>query len=193
MQQEELARSLGISREPIRSAILQLASDDLVVVHPHRGAAVSALSVERIREIYELRTLLESYALRQGMSEMAPERLARLGRIASKLDRAKRSPSSVRLRTEFYEVLYDRDRHPVLVDLIDRLRSDVGRYWMRRRVISEQEHGHRPLLEYATSGQVQPALEWLTSHFQQVADELVSVIASETSFPRTPGPGKSSV
>jgi DNA-binding GntR family transcriptional regulator len=180
LHQEELARSLGISREPIRSAILQLASDGLVVVHPHRGATVSALSVHRIREIYDLRILLESYAIRLGIPGMTPERLARLERIAARLDRAKRSPASVRLRTEFYDVLYDRERHPVLVDLIDRLRSDVGRYWMSRRLVSEQEHGHRPLLEYARSAQVDSALEWLKSHFEQVADELVSVIVAET-------------
>lgn len=179
LHQEELARSLGISREPIRSAILQLASDGLVVVHPHRGATVSALSIERIREIYDLRILLESYAIRLGISAMTPDRLALLERIASRLDRAKRSPASVRLRTEFYDVLYDRERHPVLVELIDRLRTDVGRYWMRRRIVSEQEHGHRPLLEYARSAQVGPALEWLKSHFEQVADELVAVLSAE--------------
>lgn len=177
LHQEQLAQSLGTSREPIRSAIMQLASDGLVVVHPHRGATVSSLSVDRIREIYDLRILLESYAIRLGISGMTPERLARLERIAGRLDRAKRSPASVRLRTEFYDILYDRERHPVLVDLIDRMRSDVGRYWMRRRIVSEQEHGHRPLLEYARSAQVDLAIEWLKSHFEQVADELVSVIS----------------
>lgn len=179
LHQEELAKSLGISREPIRSAILQLASDGLVTVHPHRGARVSALSTGQIREIYELRTLLESHAIRQGVAAMTADRFAQLERIAAKLDRAKRSPSSVRLRTEFYDVLYDRTRHPVVVDLIDRLRTDVGRYWMRRRVVSEQEHGHRPLLEYARSGDVKGAVDWLGRHFTQVADELVSVTASE--------------
>jgi DNA-binding GntR family transcriptional regulator len=183
LHQEELARSLGISREPIRSAILQLASDGLVVVHPHRGATVSALSVERIREIYELRILLESYAIQLGIAAMTPDRLAQLERIAGRLDRAKRSPASVRLRTEFYDVLYDRERHPVLVELIDRLRIDVGRYWMRRKIVSEQEHGHRPLLEYARSAQVGPAVEWLESHFRQVADELVAVLTAEARPP----------
>ncbi len=179
LRQEELAKSLGISREPIRSAILQLASDGLVAVHPHRGAAVTALTIEQIREIYELRTLLESHAIRQGVAGMSPERLGQLERLAAKLDRAKRSPSSVRLRTEFYDVLYDRERHPVVVDLIDRLRTDVGRYWMRRRVVSEQEHGHRQLLAYAQSGDVTGAVDWLRGHFKQVADELVAVIAAE--------------
>lgn len=187
LHQEDLARSLGISREPVRSAILQLASDGLVDVHAHRGATVSSLSVQEIREIYELRTLLESHAIRNGVAGMTTERLALLERLATKLDRAKRSPSSVRLRTEFYDVLYDRERHPVVVGLIDRLRTDVGRYWMRRRVISEQEHGHRPLLEFARSGDVSGAAAWLRKHFAQVADELVSVIAAEEVHGVAPG------
>ncbi len=174
--QEELARSLGISREPIRSAILQLASDGLVVVHPHRGAVVRALSVARIREIYELRILLESHAVRLGIATMTPERLARLERIAARLDRSARSAGSVRLRTEFYDELYDGQQNPVLVELIDKLRSDVGRYWMRRRQSSQLEHGHRPLLAYARTGDVEGAVAWLDRHFREVADELVQVL-----------------
>jgi DNA-binding GntR family transcriptional regulator len=174
--QEDLAVWLGISREPVRSAILQLASDGLVVVHPHRGAVVRTLSVERIREIYALRVLLETHALRLGLEAMTPERLAELERIAARLDRAERSPASVKMRTEFYELLYDRDRNPVLVELVDRLRSDVGRYWARRREASAHEHGHRPLLHYARTRNVDAAAAWLQAHFSEVADELVAAL-----------------
>lgn len=179
LRQEELARWLGISREPVRSAILQLTSDGLAITHPHRGAVVRSLSVDRIREIYELRTLLETHALRRGIVEMTPARLATMERIASRLDRAKRSPASVELRTEFYDELYDRQRRPVLVELIDRLRSDVGRYWLRRREVSEHEHGHRPLLEYARAGNVDTAIAWLATHFAEVADELVAAMEKD--------------
>jgi DNA-binding GntR family transcriptional regulator len=179
LRQEELARWLGISREPVRSAILQLTSDGLAVTHPHRGAVVRSLSVDRIREIYELRTLLETHALRRGILEITPARLTRMERIASRLDRAKRSPASVKLRTEFYDELYDRQRHPVLVELIDRLRSDVGRYWLRRRKVSEHEHGHRPLLDYARAGDVDTAVSWLATHFAEVSNELVAVMEQE--------------
>lgn len=183
--QEELARSLGLSREPVRSAILQLASDGLVEVHPHRGAVVQSLSIDHIREIYELRLLLERRAIELGIGAMTPERLARLERAGSRLDRSPRSPASVRLRTAFYDLLYDGERSPVMVAMIDRLRSDVGRYWMRRREASEQEDGHRPLLEFARQGDVAGAVAWLETHFRQVADEL---IASLEAAPPTPPP-----
>ena len=172
--QEELARSLGLSREPVRSAILQLAADGLVVVHANRGAVVRSLSVEQIREIYELRILLESRALMLGISSMTPDRLARLERLADRLDRLPRSPDSVQLRTEFYDDLYDAERNPVLVDMINRLRSDVGRYWMWRLKASEHEHAHRPLLESARTGDVAGAIAWMEAHFRQVADELAT-------------------
>ncbi len=145
LRQEELAAAIGISREPVRSAIVQLAADGLVVVNPHRGATVNVLSRERIREIYTLRVLLETHAVRLGIASMDEARLATLERLGEELDRAERSPSSVRLRTAFYDALYDAGRNPVLVEMIDRLRGDVGRYWSVRREASEHEHGHRPL------------------------------------------------
>ena len=179
LRQEELAMAIGISREPVRSAIVQLAADGLVMVNPHRGATVNVLSRERIREIYTLRVLLETHAVRLGIASMDGSRLAALERLGEELDRAERSPSSVRLRTAFYDALYDASRNPVLVEMIDRLRGDVGRYWSVRREASEHEHGHRPLLEYARQNDADGAAAWLTQHFHDVAEELVAVLDQE--------------
>lgn len=180
LRQEELAQAMGISREPVRNALMQLASDGLVVTHPHRGAAVSSLSIARIQEIYDIRIVLESYAVRRGIAAMNSERLAKLERLADQFDRARRSQHSVRLRTAFYEELYDAETNPLLVDLIDRLRSDVGRYWVRRRELFEREHSHRPLVEYARTGGGDAAARWIADHLRRVAAELLSTLESES-------------
>ena len=60
----ELAEQLGTSRGPVREALSELAREGLVVTLPYKGAVVAELSASDIREIYELRTVLESYATR---------------------------------------------------------------------------------------------------------------------------------
>lgn len=57
-----LCSSIGISRTPIREALRKLELDNYVKIIPSKGAFVSEISLEDIREIYEIRKLLEPFA-----------------------------------------------------------------------------------------------------------------------------------
>jgi DNA-binding GntR family transcriptional regulator len=59
-----VAQTLGLSRTPIREALQYLAKEGLVEMVPHKGARVKLLSLKEIREIYELRSLLEAEGAR---------------------------------------------------------------------------------------------------------------------------------
>ena len=59
LRQDALAAEFGVSRIPVREALMQLEAEGLVKIHPHRGAIVSELSTEEIEELFELRALLE--------------------------------------------------------------------------------------------------------------------------------------
>lgn len=60
----ELAERLGVSRTPIREALLRLSAEGLVSTDGGRTATVSAVSPENIRDLYELREALETQAAR---------------------------------------------------------------------------------------------------------------------------------
>lgn len=70
LTEEALAESLQVSRTPIRDAIKQLESDGLIIPYKRRGYIVKEFSTKDIRQIYNLRALLES----QGASEAAMNR-----------------------------------------------------------------------------------------------------------------------
>src|SRR5699024_7296949 len=65
--QEEWARKLGVSRMPIREALRQLEVEGLVKLEPRKGAIVTPISTEDIKEIYKLRALLEGEAAEQSL------------------------------------------------------------------------------------------------------------------------------
>ena len=59
LRQEALAEAYGVSRMPIREALRQLEAEGLVVFNPHKGAIVSAMSVDEAEELFDLRLLIE--------------------------------------------------------------------------------------------------------------------------------------
>lgn len=62
LSEQEVADRIGVSRTPIREALLLLAAEDLVELVPKRGARVAPLSGREITELMELRGIVERYA-----------------------------------------------------------------------------------------------------------------------------------
>lgn len=59
--QESLTKKLGVSRTPVRDAIKRLEAEGLLITKPHCGAVVFQLTKKHLREIYEIRILMEQY------------------------------------------------------------------------------------------------------------------------------------
>ncbi|MFF7649615.1 GntR family transcriptional regulator [Streptomyces sp. NPDC007983] len=62
LTEQEIADRIGISRTPIREALLLLAAEDLVQLVPKRGAHIAPLSGREITELMELRGIVERHA-----------------------------------------------------------------------------------------------------------------------------------
>jgi DNA-binding GntR family transcriptional regulator len=82
-----LAAEMGISRGPVREALLLLAQEGLVVHSPNRGFAVVQLTSEDMEEIRQVRIPLESMALIAARPHMSEADLARLEELKDKIIR----------------------------------------------------------------------------------------------------------
>jgi DNA-binding GntR family transcriptional regulator len=60
--EEDLARSVGVSRTPVREALVQLQNEGLITIVPRRGVRIVPLTVEDIREVHDIMQWLESQA-----------------------------------------------------------------------------------------------------------------------------------
>jgi DNA-binding GntR family transcriptional regulator len=78
LKEEELARELGISRTPVREALLMLQAEGLVDAAPNRGATVRSHSAEDLDDLYKLRAVIEGYATRRAASRLTDEAIAGL-------------------------------------------------------------------------------------------------------------------
>ena len=68
MRQEEIAERLGLSLAPVREALAVLEQEGQLTYLPRRGYFVTELSLDDLREIYDLRRLVEERAARQALS-----------------------------------------------------------------------------------------------------------------------------
>lgn len=73
LKEEELARELGISRTPVREALLMLSAEGLVDATPNRGATVRTHTAHDLDDLYELRALLEGHATRRAATRLSED------------------------------------------------------------------------------------------------------------------------
>ena len=78
-----IAKELNISRTPIREALRRLEHEHLVQIIPHKGAIVTGISEEDIREVYVIRQGLEGISASRATSRLSDENLAHLERSVS--------------------------------------------------------------------------------------------------------------
>jgi len=74
----EVAERFGISRTPIREAFRQLESEGFLTIIPRKGAVVSDIKEQDIKDFYEIKGVLEGYAARKAATEMSERNLCRL-------------------------------------------------------------------------------------------------------------------
>jgi DNA-binding GntR family transcriptional regulator len=78
LREEQIAEDMGVSRTPVREALRKLAEEGLVEYFPHRGARLMKLEANRVREVFEIREVLEGLAARQATVRLTNEQLCEL-------------------------------------------------------------------------------------------------------------------
>lgn len=130
LKEADLAQRLGVSKTPIREALLRLHEDRLVHIAPYKGAVVAGYSREDLLHIYGLRELLEGACAREAAQTAEPSALTELARIVQETLRAADKPesqASAALLSAFDEIIYQQTRNPYIAALITNLHAHLQR------------------------------------------------------------------
>ncbi|MGD8561929.1 MAG: GntR family transcriptional regulator [Desulfarculaceae bacterium] len=128
----ELARHYGVSRTPIVIALNRLEVEGWVVRHGTHFV-VSPLTLDRMRDITELRMVLEPQANIWTMYRMSGDSLAKLHRIKDEiaaLDPEAGNKEIVRLDVRFHELLYRESHNTQVGNLLTNLLHHYLRFWL---------------------------------------------------------------
>ena len=182
--EQEIAEDLGVSRTPVREALIRLQHEGLVQLVPRRGVRIVPIVASDMKEIYDVLTSLES---------MAAELLARRKPSASELEPMRRATSDMEdaLKNDDLEAWAKADEryHRCLIDLCGNRRlatmaNTVRDQGHRARMVTlrlrEKPVGsikdHQDLLAAIEHGDWKSAREIHYDHRQRASTELTRIL-----------------
>lgn len=127
---DQVASQLGVSKVPVREAVVQLVGEGWLVTKPHVGAIVPELDADEILETSVIRAALEGAAVRAAVSHVTDEALVELHQLHASMDAAAAAndPEYPQMNRVFHGQLYQACPYPLLRSMVTSL-LERGRRW----------------------------------------------------------------
>ncbi|MCI0710286.1 MAG: GntR family transcriptional regulator [Chloroflexi bacterium] len=174
----DIARQLGISRSPVRDALLILAAEGLVEQASNSGYKVIEFNQSLVKDVFAVRIALEPIALREGMIRFGSSFLDDQRELWSNFDAKTLSDQDWReiyvvADNKLHETIMNASENRLLREVLDKIIKIVMaiRHWQflhgtpREEIVSTQEE-HLRIFASVASGDVNKALETLITHIE---------------------------
>lgn len=177
IRQDDVAKLFNVSKIPVREALKRLESEGLVEFQRNRGAIVTSVSEPEIAEIFEVRAILESAAIKLSIPHMTEATFERARGFCDAFLRE----TDVRLWAEinwrFHSCLYEDAKRPFLIRTIRSINDRLERYLRIQLTLS---HGlgvadveHRAILAACMEGDAARAERLVYDHIMAACDSLL--------------------
>lgn len=190
ISENKIASKLSVSRTPVREAIRILERDNLVSLLPGRKVIVSVPSQRDIEEVYEIRAIVETEALRR----ITPESTELIQNLEQCIDEAERLRKEGNLRemaqanNRFHLTIMAALENQRLHQFIDSLNDTISQFrsysltpdWALK---SEQEH--RQIISNLRSGNTETAVSLLRHNLMKPKQMLSELFSKESTAQRT--------
>ncbi|MBL8347293.1 MAG: GntR family transcriptional regulator [Rubrivivax sp.] len=166
VSEAQLALQMGVSKTPVREALVRLAHDGLVQVHPQRGTFVFKLDPDQVGQLCRYRAMVETAALREAMASARPALARNMACLVAEMQVAEEagdlkalSRIDMQFHWQFFELCpneYLRAGYEVIRGQLVALRH--------RSPITNAVSSHQVLVEAVESGDVEQACSLLREH-----------------------------
>jgi DNA-binding GntR family transcriptional regulator len=164
-----LCAQLGISRTPLREAIKVLAAEGLVTMKVRRGAYVTEVNEQDLRDVFHLMALLESDAASIVASQASDAQLAELQALHERLEKSTKDRHEFfRINETFHlklaAIANNRWRDQMLADLRKVMKMSRAQSLLKSGRIKESLAEHRTLMQAITSRDARQAADAMRAH-----------------------------
>jgi DNA-binding GntR family transcriptional regulator len=177
LRQDRIAEELGVSKIPLREALVQLKAEGLVSFMPNRGAVVTELSAKEVDEIFTMRIALETKALERAIPNLRPADFIRAKSVLEILQKEEDRTQWSELNWEFHATLYQASQMPRLLSTIQTLHNNVTRYLiiyldrLSAQDISQKEH--LSIFNACQKQDIDAAIKQLSTHLRKASKRLM--------------------
>lgn len=185
LDEQSLAKRFGVSRTPIREALMQLASNGMVDLQPHRGAFVASLSLKEIIERFEMMAALEGMCGALAARRITDEQRSNLVEAHKACAEAAKNSSIdayYYANKRFHQAIYDACNNAYLVEQARQLQTRLQPYrrlqLRARHRVSNSLNEHQSIVEAILDGDSAKAEQHLREHILIQGERLTDFIAS---------------
>ena len=177
--QSEIAQQLKVSTTPVREALRDLAGEGLVRLDAHRVAVVRRIDAEEVRDIYDVRLLLEPEALRRVAAEISPRRLQQAAQLLAQMDTVRDRVHWAQLNLSFHALLIEGGRSKRLASTIRALQDTAAAYVVlavqREERLSVHNDQHWELVVALRQADGERAAAVITTHLRETLTGIVAL------------------
>lgn len=157
--EEELSAEFFVSRTPVREALKTLEAGGLVKIEPYKGAFVADADINEIKDIYEVRSLLEAFVSQQAAPFITAKTINDLQESIQQMENAVSSGDKgvfAQSNEHFHALIYAHCPNKVAVHLVETLLNQTTTFrrlsWQTMRSMEVSLAGHRDILEAIRAG-----------------------------------------
>ena len=135
LSQNKLASRMGVSRTPVREALLRLERDGLVQRLPESGFAVATITPDEVHEACDLLDLLDTYVYRRAAETLSKAELGDLLELASSLVDSAESGDADAWREadqRYHAVVMEAAKNRFVAQSLQQTRRRVQRFWLQK-------------------------------------------------------------
>ncbi len=160
------SKKLGISKTPLRDALIQMEMEGFVTIIPRRGIYVNTLTIDDIKEFYQVIGALESSALLTGFPNIKAPEINQMKRLITGMNQALDDDNFnlfYKKNLEFHDTYIHSSQNNTLIKIVTNLKKRLYEFPSQDKWIKEWEESsmleHQELLRLIEAGKVQEAAD----------------------------------
>ncbi|MCP4749493.1 MAG: GntR family transcriptional regulator [Proteobacteria bacterium] len=176
----DLAAKYGVSRNPVTIALTRLEVEEWVV-RSGSHFVVSPLTLDRMREITEIRLIMETQALIWTMHRITPEGIDKLEALKARIrsiDGPIPKREIIELDVEFHRLVFAESQNGQLATILDRLLNHYLRFWLSSPSVIDPKAFFKDILDVIEAIRAKDEIRLkaaATSHIKNSLDEIMGM------------------
>ena len=186
ISEQQISKEFGVSRTPVREALYKLTATGLIRIIPHKGFLISKWSLKEIRDVFEIRIVLERLAIELFIKNSQPDSIGQLKEIIQKMGKAAKENNFIeaaKMNNKFHDLIIKESNNDEIFNVMEPLKNKINIF----RLISistpyragHSVEEHQKILDSIIQKDIAGAKKLIEIHIRQVMEIIEKKLLEE--------------